>query len=69
MFNWIKNQFLAKMQVEKFISSQYVNFINEVIKLLHSDMNKQDIIIECRKIRDEIIDKYNLGSKDNNNVC
>lgn len=64
MFKWVKNQFLAKLQVEKFISLQYCNFILEVINMLKSDMKKEDIIIECRKIRNQIIEKYNLGIND-----
>ena len=64
MFKWIKNQFLAKMQVEKFISSQYVKFIIEIEKLLRSDMSKDDILIQVMNIKDEIIKKYNLTDKD-----
>ena len=64
MFNGVKNQFLAKLQVEKFISSQYVKFIIEVEKLLRSDLDKKQILVEVMKIKDTIIEKYNLTEKD-----
>ena len=64
MFKWIKNQFLAKMQVEKFISSQYVKFIIEVEKLLRSEKSKEEILSEIMNIKDQIIKKYNLSDKD-----
>ena len=64
MFKWIKNQFLAKMQVEKFISSQYVKFIIEVENLLRSEKSKQEILSDIMNIKDQIIKKYNLTEKD-----
>lgn len=64
MFKWIKNQFLAKLQVEKFISSQYVKFIIEVENLLRSDLSKEDILVQIMNIKDQIIKKYNLTDKD-----
>lgn len=64
MFKWIKNQYLAKLQVEKFISSQYVKFIIEIEKLLRSDMSKDDILANIMTIKDEVIKKYNLTDKD-----
>lgn len=66
MFKWVKNQFLAKLQVEKFISSQYVKFIIEIEKLLRSDMSKEDILTQVMAIKDEVIRKYNLSDKDLN---
>lgn len=66
MFKWVKNQFLAKLQVEKFISSQYVKFIIEIEKLLRSDMSKEDILTQVMTIKDEVIRKYNLSDKDLN---
>lgn len=66
MFKWVKNQFLAKLQVEKFISSQYVKFIIEIEKLLCSDMSKEDILTQVMAIKDEVIRKYNLSDKDLN---
>lgn len=64
MFKWIKNQFLAKMQVEKFISSQYVKFLIVIEKLLRSDMSKEDILVHILKIKDSVIKTYNLSDKD-----
>lgn len=64
MFKWVKNQFLAKLQVEKFISTQYVNFIDKVIDLLNEDKPLHEIIKECEFIKSEIIKKYNLTDKD-----
>ena len=64
MFKWVKNQFLAKMQVEKFISSQYVKFIIEIEKLLRSEKTKEEILSDIMTIKDEIIKKYNLTDKD-----
>ena len=64
MFSGVKNQFLAKMQVEKFISSQYVKFVIEIEKMLRSDLSKDQILTEIMKIKDEIIKKYNLTDKD-----
>lgn len=66
MFKWVKNQFLAKLQVEKFISTQYVKFIIEIEKLLRSDMSKEDILTQVMAIKDEVIRKYNLSDKDLN---
>lgn len=64
MFKWIKNQFLAKMQVEKFISSQYVKFVIEVEKMLRSEMTKEEILTQIMNIKDKIIKQYNLTEKD-----
>lgn len=64
MFSGVKNQFLAKMQVEKFISSQYVKFVIEIEKLLRSDLSKDQILTELMNIKDQIIKKYNLTDKD-----
>lgn len=65
MFKWVKNQFLAKMQVEKFISTQYVKFVNSVIELLENDnLSKEDVIKEITVIRDTIIERYKLTEKD-----
>ena len=52
------------MQVEKFLSSQYVKFIIEVQKLLMSDLNKNEIYDKIEVIKQEIIKKYNLSEKD-----
>lgn len=67
MFKWIKNQFLAKLQVEKFISSQYVKFIIYIENMLKSDVSKEYILSVVVKMKDEIIKKYNLTDKDLNN--
>ena len=65
MFKWIKNQFLAKMQVEKFISSQYVKFIDMVCDMLiNQDLTKWEVEEKCCVIRAEIMKKYNLSEKD-----
>ena len=63
-----KDTKLQKLQVEKFLSSQYVKFVIEVEKLLRSDMSKEDILCEIMKIKDEIIKRYNLTDKDIFNV-
>lgn len=64
MFQWVKNNMLAKIQVEKFISSQYVKLIIELEKMLRSDLSKDQILAEIMKIKDEIIKKYHLTDKD-----
>lgn len=64
MFKGVKNQMLAKIQIEKFISSEYVKLIIELEKLLRSDMSKQDILWHIMNIKDQIIKKYNLNDKD-----
>ena len=64
MFQWVKNNMLAKIQVEKFISSQYVKLIIELEKMLRSDFSKDQILAEIMKIKDEIIKKYHLTDKD-----
>lgn len=68
MFKWVKNQFLAKIKVEKFISSQYVKFIDMVCDMLKSDMPKGEIILKCIYIKSDIMKKYNLSENDINNV-
>lgn len=64
MFKWIKNQMLAKIQVEKFISCQYVLFINEVLNKFNEDKPLQEILQDIANIKVEIIKKYNLTDKD-----
>lgn len=64
MFQGVKNHMLAKIKVEKFISSEYVKFIIELEKLLRSDMSKEDILWHIMNIKDQIIKKYNLSDKD-----
>lgn len=67
MFKWVKNQFLAKLQVEKFISTQYVKFIENVEKLLQNEvLTKEDCLIEIGVIKEQIIKQYNLSDKDLN---
>ena len=69
MFKGVKNQFLAKIKVEKFISSQYVKFIDMVCDMLvNQDLTKWQVEEKCRVIRAEIMKKYNLSEKDVNNV-
>lgn len=65
MFNGVKNQFLAKMQVEKFLSVQYVRFIENVEKLLENEvLTKEDCLKEIWVIKEQIIKQYNLSDKD-----
>lgn len=64
MFKWVKNQFLAKMQLEKFISTQYVKFIIEIENLLRSEKSKEEILENIMMIKDNILKQYNLSDKD-----
>ena len=64
MFNGVKNQMLAKIKVEKFLSSQYIKFIIEVENLLRSDLNKEQILEQVMVVKDQIIKKYGLTEKD-----
>lgn len=65
MFKWVKNQFLAKLQVEKFISSEYVKLIRLVVcKLEDPNISKEDIKRDLITISESIIAKYNLTEKD-----
>lgn len=68
MFKWVKNQFLAKLQVEKFISSEYVKLIRLVItKLDDPNISKEDIKCDLITISESIIAKYNLSENDLHN--
>lgn len=65
MFKWVKNQFLAKLTVEKFISSEYVKLIRLVItKLDDPNITNEDIKRDLTTISESIIAKYNLSEKD-----
>lgn len=65
MFKWVKNQFLAKIQIEKFLSVQYVKFIENVEKLLENEvLSKEDCLKEIWVIKEQIIKQYNLSNKD-----
>lgn len=65
MFKWIKNQFMAKFTIEKFLSKQYVKFIDMVCDMLiNQDLTKWQVEEKCRFIRSEIIKKYNLTEND-----
>ena len=55
MFKGVKNQFLAKIKVEKFISSQYVKFIDMVCDMLvNQDLTKWQVEEKCRVIRAKV---------------
>lgn len=65
MFKWVKNQFLANLQLEKFLCKQYVKFIDMVCDMLiNQDLTKWQVEEKCRVIRAEIMKKYNLTDKD-----
>jgi len=65
MYKRIKNNLLAKIQIEKFISSEYVKLLRLVItKLNDPDITKEDIKRDLITISESIIAKYNLTDKD-----
>ena len=65
MFKWVKNQFLAKLKVEKFISSEYVKLIRLVVsKLEDPNISKEDIKRDLIIISESIIAKYGLTEDD-----
>lgn len=55
---------LAKIQLEKFISCQYVLFINDIMNKFNDDKPLQEILQDIANIKVEIIKKYNLTDKD-----
>ena len=69
MFSGVKNNMLAKLRVEKFLSVEYVKLINELLDLLKDpEYTKDQVYIRLDYIKDQIIKKYNLSDKDFENV-
>ena len=69
MFSGVKNNMLAKLSVEKFLSVEYVKLINELLDLLRDpEFTKDQVYIRLDYLKWQIIKKYNLSDKDFENV-
>ena len=64
MFKWIKNHMLAKLQIEKFLSSQYVALIKQIQELLITDKSKEEIFNDLQYLADQVCKKYKLSATD-----